>query len=205
MGNNQNDQPNNSEYFEVLLMLRTVNASIVKNTDVSYELQHSHEDLLNLVGRTESRIRDVGNIIENFKQHSIEENNIRDKYLIEFAESLEENLSNYHLTRAKKFEQKSSFLKYLLYGSVTTLVISLLILLVTVYFAQSWYSESTIARSELREEIIKEISKNDQKIYNKYEVENSFKNDKVLQLWIREFPKEAEDFVKFRRGYNANR
>lgn len=88
---------------------------------------------------------------------------------------------------------------------MTTLVISLLMLFVTVYFAQSWYSESTLAKSELREEIIKEISKNDQKIYNKYEVENSFKNDKILQLWIREFPKEAEDFVKFRRGYNANR
>jgi hypothetical protein len=83
------------------------------------------------------------------------------------------------------------------------LILAILVLIISINFATNWYKESIKAKSELRQDILKEIADEGKKIYDENEVKMLQENTKVMQLWIKNNPKKAEDFLRFRDGYEA--
>ncbi|WP_315058599.1 hypothetical protein [Chryseobacterium indoltheticum] len=77
--------------------------------------------------------------------------------------------------------------------------------ILSITFATNWYKQSIKAKSELRQDILKEIADEGKKIYDENEIRILSENTQVMQLWIKNSPKKAEDFLRFRDGYEASR
>ena len=71
-----------------------------------------------------------------------------------------------------------------------------LILVISINFATNWYKESIKAKSELRQNILNDIAGEGKKIYDDSEVKALSENTKLMQLWIKNNPKKAEDFLQ---------
>ena len=76
--------------------------------------------------------------------------------------------------------------------------------MLSITFATNWYKESIKAKSELRQDILNEIAGEGKKIYDENEINVLRENTRVIQLWIKNNPKKAEDFLRFRDGYEAS-
>ena len=85
------------------------------------------------------------------------------------------------------------------------MVLGILIFIISINFATNWYKESIKAKSELRQDIINEIADEGKKIYDENEVKKLQENTTVMKLWIKKNPKKAEDFLRFKDGFEANK
>ena len=85
------------------------------------------------------------------------------------------------------------------------MILGILILVISINFATNWYKESIISKSEIRVDILNEIASEGKKIYDENEVKVLSENTKLMQLWIKNNPKKAEDFLRFKDGYEASK
>ena len=85
------------------------------------------------------------------------------------------------------------------------MILGILILVIIINFATNWYKESIRSKSEIRADILNEIADEGKKIYNENEVKVLTDNTKLMQLWIKNNPKKAEDFLRFKDGYEAKK
>lgn len=205
MEQNKQDENVADNYNDLHRLLTTIQSNTAKNDEIALKVTNINAELKSLTERTEGIVLDAGKIFESFKNFTIIEYNNREENVKNIFKIVDENLSKKHLERVKKYENKSTFLKYVLTGSVLTLVSSLFILGLSVYFAQNWYAENVRTKSEIREEIFKEISADGQKIYNENKINNLVENNKLLELWVKENPSKAENFIQFRNGYKSKR
>lgn len=83
-------------------------------------------------------------------------------------------------------------------------VIGIFTFMLSITFATNWYKESIKAKSELRQDILKEIADEGKKIYDENEIIILSENTQIMQSWIKSNPKKAEDFLRFRDGYEAS-
>lgn len=203
----QNRQEENAAdgYNDVHKLLNTIQLNTAKNDEIALKVTNINTELVSLLKRTDQIVKDTGTIFKSFENFTIIEYANRERNIKHLFTIVDENLSNQHLDRVKKYEKKSTFLKYVLTGSVFTLISSLFILGLSVYFAQNWYAENVRTKSEIREEIFREISADGQSIYNKNDVDNLVENDRLLKLWIIENPSKAESFIQFRQGYKSKK
>ena len=74
-----------------------------------------------------------------------------------------------------------------------------------IFFAKQWYAESIKSKSEIRQEILDELAIDRKKIYNENEITILKDNTKIMQLWIKNNPKDAKNFLRFKDGYEASR
>ncbi len=95
--------------------------------------------------------------------------------------------------------------KKFIWSGIGVFVFAVLVFIASIYFATNWYKESIKAKSELRQDILNEIADEGKKIYDKNEITVLRENTQVMQLWIKNNPKKAEDFLRFKDGYNASK
>ncbi len=95
--------------------------------------------------------------------------------------------------------------KKFIWSGIGVFVFAVLLLITAINFSTNWYKESIKAKSELRQDILNEIANEGKKIYNENEIKILNENTQVMQLWIRNNPKKAEDFLRFKDGYNASK
>jgi len=95
--------------------------------------------------------------------------------------------------------------KKFIWSGIGVFVFAVLVLIASIYFATNWYKESIKAKSELRQDILNEIADEGKKIYNENEIKILSENTQVMQLWIKNNPKKAEDFLRFRDGFKASK
>jgi len=95
--------------------------------------------------------------------------------------------------------------KKFIWSGIGVFVFAVLVLIISLNFASNWYKESIKAKSELRQDILKEIADEGKKIYDEYEIRILSENTQVMQLWIKNRPKKAEDFLRFKEGFEANK
>ena len=95
--------------------------------------------------------------------------------------------------------------KKFIWSGIGVFVFAVLVLIASINFSTNWYKESIKAKSELRQDILKEIADEGKKIYDENEIRILSENTQVMQLWIKNSPKKAEDFLRFKDGYEANR
>lgn len=84
-------------------------------------------------------------------------------------------------------------------------ILGIFTFMLSVTFATIWYKESIKVKSELRQDILKEIADEGKKIYDENEIKILSENTQVMQFWIKNNPKKAEDFLKFKDGFEANK
>ncbi|MDN5478959.1 MAG: hypothetical protein L0G39_18705 [Chryseobacterium sp.] len=95
--------------------------------------------------------------------------------------------------------------KKFIWSGIGVFVFAVLVLIASINFSTNWYKESIKAKSELRQDILNEIADEGKKIYDENEITILGENTQIMQLWIKNNPKEAEDFLKFRAGFVANK
>ena len=85
------------------------------------------------------------------------------------------------------------------------MILGILILVISINFATNWYKESIRSKSEIRADILNEIAQEGKKIYDENEVKVLSENTKLMQFWIKNNPKKAEHFLRFKDGYEAKK
>ncbi|AZB21905.1 hypothetical protein EG338_07385 [Kaistella haifensis] len=95
--------------------------------------------------------------------------------------------------------------KKFIWSGIGVFVFAVLVLIASINFSTNWYKESIKTKSELRQDILNEIADEGKKIYDENEITILGENTQIMQLWIKNNPKEAEDFLKFRAGFVANK
>ena len=95
--------------------------------------------------------------------------------------------------------------KKFIWSGIGVFVFAVLVLIASINFSTNWYKESIKAKSELRQDILNEIADEGKKIYDENEITILRENTQIMQLWIKNNPKKAEDFLRFKDGYNASK
>ncbi|WP_379968452.1 hypothetical protein [Epilithonimonas sp. UC225_85] len=103
------------------------------------------------------------------------------------------------------FVKNIKWKKKFIWSGIGVFVFAVVVLITSVNFSINWYKESIKAKSELRQDILNEIADEGKKIYDENEIKILSENTQVIQLWIRNNPKKAEDFLRFKDGYKASK
>ena len=208
MENNNQIEESKSDGFELLEnVIRSNEENIKSNNDrieIYSKLAFALEDHLAIMGQTQLDFEAVGEIYQDaMKFHELESVK-RTEFLKSIPTKIEAVLARETVEHFEKIDSKIKELKILTWSGLRTMILGILLLVISINFATKWYKESIKAKSELRQNILNEIAAEGKKIYDENEVKALSENTKLMQLWIKNNPKKAEDFLRFKDGYEAN-
>ncbi len=208
MENNNQIEESKSDGFELLENVIKSNEENIKSNYDSIEiyskLAFAFEDHLTMMGQTQLDFEAVGETYkETIEFHELESVK-RTEFLKNIPTKIEAVLSPETVEDFEKIDSKIKEMKILIWSGIGTMVLGIMILVISINFATNWYKESIKSKSELRQNILTEIAGEGKKIYDESEVKALSENTKLMQLWIKNNPKKAEDFLRFKDGYEAN-
>ena len=206
--NNQIEEPK-SDGFELLEKVIRSNEDNIKSNnnriEIYSKLAFALEDHLTIMGQTQLDFEAVGETYEDaMKFHELESVK-RTEFLKNIPTKIEAVLSPETVEDFEKINSKMKEMKIVSWSGLGTMILGILILVISINFATNWYKESIRSKSEIRVDILNEIASEGKKIYDENEVKVLSENTKLMQLWIKNNPKKAEDFLRFKDGYEAER
>ena len=162
-----------------------------------------YQDILNLIGEFENSAISLNHRINNFET-SFKDISKKIESTTKFIpKNIKTDLSENTLSRLEHFEKKSKSLKYLLIGSFVSLGIAIIVMFLSFYLSKQWYSTSIKTKEEIRSQIFKEMRAEGKEFYD-IEVFNRLKmNTEIINKWIERNPKQGNNFLKFKEGYEA--
>ena len=162
-----------------------------------------YQDILNLVGEFESSSSSLNHRINNFETSFKDISKQIESSTKFIPKSIKTDLSENTLSRLEHFEKKSKSLKYLLIGSFSCLGRAIIVMFLSFYFSKQWYDTSIKTKEEIRSQIFKEMRTEGKQFYD-IEVFNRLKmNTEIMNKWIERNPKQGNNFLKFKEGYEA--
>lgn len=193
----------NKEIDNGLELLNKVIKSNEDNIEKLTDVVFVYQDILNLVGEFESSANSLNNEMNGFKT-SIKDIFKQIESTTKFIpKSIKTDLSKNTLSRLEHFEKKSKSLKYLLIGSFSCLGIAIIVMYLSFYFSKQWYDTSIKTKEEIRSQIFEEMRAEGKEFYD-IEVFNRLKmNTEIINKWIEKNPKQGNNFLKFKEGYEA--
>ena len=132
-----------------------------------------------------------------------EENLKRETLFKSIPDKIIAEISPESVLQLEKFNRKTEIVKYLVFGSLAILLISFFVLTATIYLGKNWYRESIRTKTEVREEILKEIKNENKAIYETEQIKQLEHNTTLMKKWMKKNPKDAEKFLKFKEGYES--
>ena len=93
----------------------------------------------------------------------------------------------------------------IIWSGFVTFILGIFTLIFSINFATNWYKESIKSKSELRQDILNELAAERKKIYDESEVKILKENTEIMQLWIKNNPKDAKMFLRFKDGFEASK
>lgn len=129
----------------------------------------------------------------------------RAEFIASIPTQIETVLSKETSDHLQSFGKDIKWKKKFIWCGIGVFFFAVLVLIASINFATNWYRESIKAKSELRQDILNEIADEGKKIYDEKEMEILTENTKIMQLWMKNSPKKAEDFLRFKDGFEANR
>ena len=209
MENNNQIEESKSDGFELLENVIKSNEENIKSNEdkikLYVKLRFMFEDHLKMMGQTQL---DFGVVAETYKDamkfYELEAVK-RSEFFKKFPTKIEAVLAPETVERFEKIDSKIKELKIFTWSGLGTMIFGILILFISINFATTWYKESIRSKSELRQNILNEIAGEGKKIYDENEVKVLTENTKLMQLWIKNNPKKAEDFLRFKDGYDAKK
>ena len=209
MENNNQIKESKSDGFELLENVIRSNEENIKSNnnriEIYSKLAFALEDHLTIMGQTQLDFEAVGETYEDaMKFHELESVK-RTEFLKNIPTKIEAVLSPETVEDFEKINSKMKEMKIVSWSGLGTMILGILILVISINFATNWYKESIRSKSEIRVDILNEIASEGKKIYDENEVKVLSENTKLMQLWIKNNPKKAEDFLRFKDGYEAER
>lgn len=188
-----------------------------KDKDINTENDSSQDsgiELLHLVIESNKAVEISGKAIfhmycdikEDMKKIHIlaqEENLKRETLFKSIPDKIIAEISPESVLQLEKFNRKTEIVKYLVFGSLAILLISFFVLTATIYLGKNWYRESIRTKTEVREEILKEIKNENKAIYETEQIKQLEYNTTLMKKWMKKNPKDAEKFLKFKEGYES--
>lgn len=188
-----------------------------KDKDINTENDSSQDsgiELLHLVIESNKAVEISGKAIfhmycdikEDMKKIHIlaqEENLKRETLFKSIPDKIIAEISPESVLQLEKFNRKTEIVKYLVFGSLAILLISFFVLTATIYLGKNWYRESIRTKTEVREEILKEIKNENKAIYETEQIKQLEHNTTLMKNWMKKNPKDAEKFLKFKEGYES--
>ena len=103
------------------------------------------------------------------------------------------------------FRKDVRWKKKFICSGIGIFVFAVLVLIASINFSTNWYKESIKAKSELRQDILNEIAGEGKRIIDEKEIKILKENTEIMQLWMKNNPKKAEDFLRFKEGFEASK
>ena len=205
--NQEHNQERSQEHNQNngLELLKKVIETNERNTEQGIKTAFVYEDLLNIKGETESTMRRFNATILKLSESLEKEAQERNEFIERIPKTIEIIPSEDYLNLNKALEKNSKFMKIIIYGMIAALFLSVLTTAGNIFFTKQWYAESIKSKSEIRQEILDELAIDRKNIYDENEITILKDNTKIMQLWIKNNPKDAKNFLRFKDGYEATR
>ncbi len=186
-------------------LLENVIKSNKENIEQNIKLQFAIEDHTTLLNEVQISFEDG----QSTNNETVAFMKVEQTKRVEFLDSIPTQIETVLSKEAKDyldgFGKDIRWKKKFIWSGIGVFVFAVLVLVVSINFATNWYKESIKAKSELRQDILNEIADEGKKIYDENEITILRENTQIMQLWIKNNPKKAEDFLRFKDGYNASK
>jgi len=186
-------------------LLENVIKSNKENIEQNIKLQFAIEDHTTLLNEVQISFEDG----QSTNNETVAFMKVEQTKRVEFLDSIPTQVETVLSKEAKDyldgFGKNIRWKKKFIWSGIGVFVFAVLVLVVSINFATNWYKESIKAKSELRQDILNEIADEGKKIYDENEITILRENTQIMQLWIKNNPKKAEDFLRFKDGYNASK
>ncbi|MPS65115.1 hypothetical protein SAMN05660493_02151 [Epilithonimonas bovis DSM 19482] len=194
---------NNNNQDNGLELLKKVIETNERSIEQGIKTEFLYQDLLFLKGETESTMRGLNSIISDVNKNQEKENAARNQFIEKIPKTIEVKISDDSLNQIHEFEKKAKGAKYLIFGSIGILILSIIFIITIGKLAMNWYSESVRTKSEIRQEIFTEIEKEGKSIYSTSDLEQLKQNTILMNKWIQKKPKDSESFLRFKEGFES--
>ena len=186
-------------------LLENVIRSNMENIEQNIKLQSAIEDHTNLLNDVQMSLQEMHSIYDDAVRFSKLEEVKRTEFLASIPTQVETVLAKETKVELDGFGKNIKWKKKFIWSGIGVFVFGILIFISSINFATNWYKESIKAKSELRQDILNEITDEGKKIYDENEIKILRENTQVIQVWIKNNPKKAEDFLRFKDGFNASK
>lgn len=176
-----------------------------ENIEHVVSVQSDIEDLTSLLNEINFKLQNIvllpDKVLALFKLEQVK----RTEFIASIPTKIEAVLSNESRDYLESFQKNIKWRRKFIWTGIGVFTFGILALIASINFATNWYKESIKAKSELRQDILNEIASEGNKIYDENEMKVLSENTKLMQLWIKNNPKKAEDFLRFKDGYEASK
>ena len=176
-----------------------------ENIEHVVSVQSDIEDLTSLLNEINFKLQNIvllpDKVLALFKLEQVK----RTEFIASIPTKIEAVLSNESRDYLESFQKNIKWRRKFIWTGIGVFAFGILVLIASINFATNWYKESIKAKSELRQDILNEIASEGNKIYDESEMKVLSENTKLMQLWIKNNPKKAEDFLRFKDGYEASK
>ncbi|WP_154656887.1 hypothetical protein [Epilithonimonas tenax] len=205
MENQKHNQESTSNGIELLENVIKSNensiASNNENIENSVKLRFDLEDLLSAFKHTQAGLKSVNQKYSDLMMSYKIEQAKRSEFLATIPTKVETTISQQTIDFYENFERKLKSKERLVWSGFGALSIGIFIFILSITFANNWYKESIKAKSELRQDILNQIDAEGKKIYEKKEISSLTDNIRIMNLWIKNNPEDAQNFMRFKQGY----
>lgn len=202
---NQETKSNGMELLENVVNSNERNiASNLENKESNTEVKANIEDLVLAIGQLQLDFEVVKAIPNEVLACYEKEYNKRAEFISSIPTYIEAVLSKESKDYLEHFRKNIKWKKQFIWSGIGVFAVAILVFISSINFATDWYKESIKAKSELRQDILNEIAGEGKKIYDENEIKILSENTQVMHLWIKNNPKKAEDFLRFKDGYEAS-
>jgi hypothetical protein len=180
-------------------------ASNIENLQYKAELRSDIEDLVLAIGQMQLYFEAVNEFHnETLKFYKLEQSK-RVEFLAKLPTKIETVLSQETIDFYENLEKRMKRKDKIIWSGFVTFILGIFTLIFSINFATNWYKESIKSKSELRQDILNELAAERKKIYDENEVRILKENTEIMQLWIKNNPKEADGFLRFKDGFVASK
>ena len=204
----QNDgtKSNGMELLENVIKSNEKNiASNIENLESKAELRAVIEDLVLAIGQMQLYFEVVKEIHKETLSFYEQEQIKRVEFLANIPTKTETVLSQETIDFYGNLERKIKRNGKFIWGGFGTFILGIFTLIFSIFFATNWYKESIKSKSELRQDILNEIAGEGKRIIDEKEIKILKENTEIMQLWMKNNPKKAEDFLRFKEGFEASK
>ena len=180
-------------------------ASNIENLKSNAKLSADIEDLVLAIGQKQLDFEVVKEIHKETLSFYEQEQIKRVEFLANIPTKTETVLSQETIDFYGNLERKIKRNGKFIWGGFGTFILGIFTLIFSINSATTWYKESIKAKTELRQDILNEIASEGKKIYNESEITILRENTEVMQLWMKNNPKKAEGFLRFKEGFEARK
>ena len=209
MENQQQNDETKSNGIELLENVIKSNektvASNEENIEQCVKVQFDIEDLMSSFKHMQTDLREVKTKYSEVVEFYEIEQSKRAEFLTNVPTKIESVLSQETIDFYGNLEKRMKRKEKIIWSGFGTFILGIFTMILSINFASNWYKESIKAKSEIRQDILNEIADEGKKIYNENEITILRENTEIMQLWMKNNPKKAEGFLRFKDGFEASK